>query len=91
MKLVKTPVTYDGYNNHLIDYCWDLHGRLSGFANQAIFQDATTLSMSSNLTVDMINKSKEKYDKLLVCTKTSSFIATLAHSGTTFSYFVSST
>ncbi|KAG6631310.1 hypothetical protein CIPAW_13G082800 [Carya illinoinensis] len=31
--------THCGRTNHSVDYCWDLHGRPYGSANQATFQD----------------------------------------------------
>jgi hypothetical protein len=31
--------THCGRSNHFVDYCWDLHGTPSGFANQVSSQE----------------------------------------------------
>ncbi|KAF5449100.1 hypothetical protein F2P56_027506, partial [Juglans regia] len=74
--------THCGRTNHSVDYCWDLHGRPSGSVNQAICQNATSPSTSSDPTPEMISISKDEYDQFLARTRaTSSSIATHAHSG----------
>ncbi|XP_041004548.1 uncharacterized protein LOC121249809 [Juglans microcarpa x Juglans regia] len=84
--------THCGRTNHSVDYCWDLHGRPSGSANQAICQNATSPSTSSDPTPEMISISKDEYDQFLAHTRaTSSSIATHAHSGTASACLVSST
>ncbi|KAF5452519.1 hypothetical protein F2P56_027505 [Juglans regia] len=84
--------THCGRTNHSVDYCWDLHGRPSGSVNQAICQNATSPSTSSDPTPEMISISKDEYDQFLARTRaTSSSIATHAHSGTASACLVSST
>ncbi|KAG2720948.1 hypothetical protein I3760_02G058300 [Carya illinoinensis] len=71
--------THCGRTNHSVDYCWDLHGRPSGSANQATFQDDPQ-STSSNRSSDMISISKDEYERFLGHTGASSSTATLTHS-----------
>ncbi|KAG6694324.1 hypothetical protein I3842_09G042500 [Carya illinoinensis] len=83
--------THCGRTNHSVDYCWDLHGRPSGSATQAICQDSTSQATSSNLPPEMISISKDEYDQFLVTRAASSSRATLTQPGTTFTCLVSST
>ncbi|KAF5453280.1 hypothetical protein F2P56_028194 [Juglans regia] len=77
--------THCGQTNHSVDYCWDLHGRPSGPTNQAICQDATSLSTSSNLTPEIISISNDEHDQFLSRIQAaSSSIATLAYSGSQY-------
>ncbi|XP_042951015.1 uncharacterized protein LOC122282979 [Carya illinoinensis] len=82
--------THCGRTNHSVDYCWDLHGRPSGYANQATFQDDPQ-SMSSNSSSDMISISKDEYERFLGHTGASSSTAILTHSGIASACLVSST
>ncbi|KAG6653806.1 hypothetical protein CIPAW_05G101700 [Carya illinoinensis] len=81
--------THCGRTNHSVDYCWDLHGKPFGSANQATFQDDPQ-STSSNRSSDMISISKDEYERFLGHTGASSSTATLTHSSIASTCLVSS-
>lgn len=70
--------THCGRNNHSVDYCWDLHGTPSGFANHVSSQ-ADSLATSGppapsslNLECDVISIPKDEYAQFLAHKQASS-------------------
>ncbi|GLT54979.1 hypothetical protein SLA2020_281370 [Shorea laevis] len=81
-----------------VDYCWDIHGTPSGFANQVSSQaDSIATSgppaqSSHNLKCDLISIPKDEYAQFLAHKQaSSSSTATLTQSSTASYYLLSST
>jgi hypothetical protein len=90
--------THCGRSNHSVEYCWDLNGTPSGFANQvASHADSpATFGPSAqsniNLEYDLISIPKDEYAQFLAHKRaSSSSTATLAQSGTASHCLLSST
>jgi hypothetical protein len=90
--------THCGRSNHFVDYCWDIHGTPSGFANQVSSQaDSIATSgpptqSSLNLKCDLISIPKDEYAQFLAHKRASfSSTATLTQSSTASYYLLSST